>query len=98
MFSCHITARPVAFIGDENAGCAPAFIERSTHMIPRRNRFKQTTTLKDRLALFAGRAREEADKAESGPVKDALLKKARLADTAAHLDDWANSLGLQPPK
>jgi hypothetical protein len=27
-----------------------------------------------------------------------LLKKARQADTAAHVDDWANSRGLRPPK
>jgi hypothetical protein len=26
-----------------------------------------------------------------------LLKKVSQADTAAHLDDWANSPGLQPP-
>lgn len=32
-----------------------------------------------------------------GPVREALLKKARQADTASHLDDWANSTGLQPP-
>jgi hypothetical protein len=27
-----------------------------------------------------------------------LLRRARQADTAAHLDEWANSPGLQPPK
>jgi hypothetical protein len=30
--------------------------------------------------------------------KDALLKKASQADTAAHLEDWVKSPGLQPPR
>lgn len=65
-------------------------------MQPRR-RFIQTETLKDRLAAFARITRERAEQL-SGPERDALLKKARHADTAAHLDDWANSQGLRPPK
>lgn len=63
-----------------------------------RRRFKQTTSLKDRLASFAEEVRKKAFKLRPGPEQDALLKKARQADTAAHLDDWANSPGLQPPK
>jgi hypothetical protein len=63
-----------------------------------RNRFKQTTSLKDRLASFAKKIRVEASQLKPGPEQDALLKKARQADTASHLDDWANSPGLRPPK
>jgi hypothetical protein len=66
-------------------------------MYPRRHRFKQTITLKDRLAVFAAETRERAQQL-SGPERDALLKKARQADTASHIDAWANSPGLQPPK
>ena len=62
-----------------------------------RRRFKQTESLKDRLAAFAKKTRERAEQL-SGPERDVLLKKARQADTAAHLDDWASSPGLQPPK
>ena len=62
-----------------------------------RRRFTQTESLKDRLAAFAKKTRERAEQL-SGPERDALLKKARQADTAAHLDDWANSQGLQSPK
>lgn len=65
--------------------------------MPRR-RFKQTTSLKERLASFAKEAREKASELRPGPEQDALLKKARQADTASHLDEWANSPGLQPPK
>ena len=63
-----------------------------------RRRFKQTTSLKDRLASFADEVREKARQLRPGPEEDALLKKARQADTASHLDEWANSPGLQPPK
>ena len=66
-------------------------------MAKKRNRVKQTESLKDRLATFAEQCRKEATKA-SGPRRDELLKKARNAETAAHLDDWANSPVLQSPK
>jgi hypothetical protein len=61
-------------------------------------RSKQTTSFKDRLASFANEVREKAFELRPGPEQDALLKKARQADTAAHLEEWANSPGLQPPK
>jgi hypothetical protein len=63
-----------------------------------RRRFKQTISLKDRLASFSKEAREHADALPPGPERDALLKKASRADTASHFEDWANSAGLQPPK
>ena len=63
-----------------------------------RRQFKQTVSLKERLASFAKEVREKASELRPGPEQDALLKKARQADTAAHLDEWANSPGLQPPK
>jgi hypothetical protein len=59
--------------------------------------FKQTESLKERLTRFAIEARARA-KQVAGSERDALLRKARRADTAAHIDDWANSPGLQPPK
>jgi hypothetical protein len=63
-----------------------------------RRRFKQFLSLKDRLTLWAEKVRKVAGQLPPGHEKEALLKKARQADTAAHLDDWANSLGLKPPK
>jgi len=30
--------------------------------------------------------------------RDALLRKARQAETAANIDEWLDSPGLQPPK
>ena len=63
----------------------------------KRRRYIHTTSLKDRLTAFAEEARARA-KRVVGQERDELLKKARRADTAAHIDEWANSPGLQPPK
>lgn len=62
-----------------------------------RRRFKQVQSLKDRLAAFANGVKEKASRLPPGPEKEELLRKARQADTASHLDEWANSPGLQPP-
>jgi hypothetical protein len=62
-----------------------------------RRRFKQTESFHDRLTAFAEDARTEAAKLPPSTERDALLRKARQADTASHLDEWANSPGLQPP-
>jgi hypothetical protein len=64
----------------------------------KRRRFKPTMPLRDRLASFANSAREKAAQLAPGPEQKELLLKARRADTASHLDDWANSQGLPPPK
>ena len=61
-------------------------------------RLKHTTSLKDRLNSFAMELREKASHLPSSEEREALLKRARLAETASHLNDWANSSGLRPPK
>jgi hypothetical protein len=63
----------------------------------RRRRFKQTSSLRDRLAEWAKEIREQAAHFPPGPDREALLKRARQADTASYFDDWANLSGLQPP-
>ncbi len=63
-----------------------------------RRRLKQTISLKDRLGSFANEMREKAARLRPGAEQETLLKRARLADTALHLRDWANSSGLQPPR
>jgi len=64
----------------------------------KRRRVKQTQSLQDRLATWAEEVREQAARLPPGPERDTLLKKLRQADTASHLEDWANSPGLQPPR
>ena len=63
-----------------------------------RRRFKQTTFLKDRLTMFAKKARANAAKLALGIERDGGLLKARRADTTSHLSEWINSPGLRPPR
>jgi len=61
-----------------------------------RRRFKQQTSLQDRIVEWAIGVREQADAMSPGPERDELLKKLRQAETAMHFEDWANSPGSQP--
>jgi len=53
--------------------------------------------LLDRLMLEATRLKDEAHKLPHGPLRDALLRKARQNESAAHVDRWLSSPGLQAP-
>ena len=50
--------------------------------------------------IAAEKARLEAQVANvpQGPLRDALLKKIRRLEIAAHINEWVSSPGLQPPK
>ena len=63
-----------------------------------RRRFNQTLTFPDRLKNFADDLKAQAAELRPGPEKDALLKRARQAETASQINEWANSRGLLPPK
>ena len=63
-----------------------------------RRRVKQTLSFKERLAQEADEARQQAELFPPGAVRDALLRKARQADTASQMDQWLSSPGLQSPK
>jgi len=63
----------------------------------KRRRVK-SQSLKERLASFAKAVREKAATLPPGIERDDLLRRARRADTASHLDEWVRSPGLQPPK
>jgi len=61
-------------------------------------RTRQTKpTLVDRLMLEANRLKDEAHKLPYGPLRDALIRRARQNQTAAHIDQWLSSPGLQSP-
>jgi hypothetical protein len=66
--------------------------------LQKRNRVKQAKSLQDRLAEFASEAHQEAAGTPDGPEREKLLKKIRQAETAADIEKWANSPGLQPSK
>ena len=63
-----------------------------------RRRSKQSESLQDRLMKFAKEAREKASRLPPGSEREDMLRKARQADTASHVDDWVNSLELPSPK
>ncbi|WP_027547405.1 hypothetical protein [Bradyrhizobium sp. WSM2254] len=65
----------------------------------KRHRFKQDRAIGERLIEEARLAREKAGQSPAGAAeREELLKKAREADIAAHIDEWLTSPGLQPPK
>jgi hypothetical protein len=64
----------------------------------KRFRFKRDKALGEQLIKEARLAREKAEQLPPGEERADLLKKARQADTAAHVDEWLNSSGLHPPK
>jgi hypothetical protein len=64
----------------------------------RRRRFKQTETLETRLTEEAASLRLEARGTPPGIERERLIRRARQAETAAHVSEWLRSPGLQPPK
>jgi hypothetical protein len=63
-----------------------------------RQRIKHTLPFSARCLQEAERLRAEAKTFQPGPERDQLIRRARQADTAAHIDEWLRSPGLQPPK
>ena len=61
-------------------------------------RFTQKSSLHDRLIALAQQTREKASLLAPGLEQQEMLRKARQADTAAHMDEWLNSPGLRSPK
>lgn len=66
--------------------------------MPQRRRFKQSQSLEERLAEEARRLRDEAGLLPPGAVRDAMIRKARQAETGSHMSEWLRSPGLRPPE
>ena len=56
-----------------------------------RRRSKQTVSLEERLADEATRLREEANLLPPGAIREALIRKARQAETGSHMSEWLRS-------
>jgi hypothetical protein len=62
--------------------------------------------LQDRLAIHALRLKEihalrlkeEAQSLRPGPDREAIIRRARQAKTASHVNEWLSSPGLQAPR
>jgi hypothetical protein len=63
-----------------------------------RRSIKQITPLDQRLEEQAKRLRKEAQGTPPGVEREKLIRRARQAETAAHIQEWLSSPGLQPPK
>jgi hypothetical protein len=63
-----------------------------------RRRFERTTPLDQGPEEQAKRLRKEAQGTPPGVERDKLIRRARQAETASHIQAWLMSPGLQPPK
>ena len=63
-----------------------------------RRRFKQTISLETRLSEEAKRLRDEAKLVPPGALREELIRKARHAEAASHMNEWLTSPGLRPPE
>ena len=65
-----------------------------------RDRFTEAITFRDRLAheAEAERLRRKALTTPTGKERQALLRKARQRETAANIEKWLSSPGLQAPQ
>jgi hypothetical protein len=55
-------------------------------------------TFEENIAAEKAKLEAQVAKLKPGPQKDALLRKIRQLDTAAHMNEWLSSPGLQPPE
>lgn len=62
-----------------------------------RRRLKHVATFEERLAEEAIRFRKAAEELPQGTARELLLRRARQAETAAHMSDWLKSPGLRSP-
>lgn len=62
----------------------------------RRRRFRQTTSLTERLTNQASPLRERARKLPPGSEQSQLWQKVRQAETAMRINQWLASPGGQP--
>ena len=63
-----------------------------------RRGFKENAPLYQRLTEQAERLRKEAQGTPAGVMRDQLIRQARQAETASHMQEWLSSPGLQPPR
>ena len=59
----------------------------------------RAATFEERLAEEAQKFRAAAEQQPPGSAaRELLLRRARQAETASHINEWLTSPGLQPPK
>jgi hypothetical protein len=64
-----------------------------------RKRVKHQVSFKDRLTEEARLFKEAAEKEPPGSkARELLMRRARQAETASHMNDWLSSPGLASPR
>ena len=63
-----------------------------------RRRFEQTQSLEARLSEEARRLRAEAKLLPPSAARDEMIRRARRAEIAAHINEWLASPGLRRPE
>jgi hypothetical protein len=63
----------------------------------KRRRRSRPHTFEENLAAEKAKLQEQLVKLKPGPEMDALTRKIRQLDTAAHIKEWLSSPGLRPP-
>lgn len=66
-------------------------------MTIKRRRIRHEKTFQERLVEEAARFKMLAEETPPGKQRELYLRRARQAATAAQLDNWLASPGLQPP-
>jgi hypothetical protein len=62
-------------------------------------RIRQKLSFTQRLSEEAQQYKEAAEKERPGSMaRELLLRRARQAETASHINEWLNSPGLASPK
>ena len=64
----------------------------------KRRRFKQTLSLSERLVQNVEHLKMQLAMLPPGPERDHFMKRIRQNETAANIDQWLRSPGLQPPR
>jgi predicted trehalose synthase len=62
-----------------------------------RRRFNHTAPLDQRLIEEAQSLRKEAQGTHPGIERERLIRRAREAETAAHMQEWLTSASLRSP-
>jgi len=55
-------------------------------------------TFEDNIAAERAKLEAQIKRLKNGPEREALRRKIRQLEIAAHMNEWLSSPGLQPPK
>ena len=67
-------------------------------MVSFRRRFKQTTSLIERLMENVEQLRQLLAELPPGPERDNVAKRIRQNETASQIENWLRSPGLKAPE